>query len=152
MRSFLVAILAAVIACTFNEALLAESFIGPSGRPMHSTKCSRSPNDCYRSASQACAGPYKVLDSQSNAGGLVADLHAGPGHVVPYDLNAVSRTASFHSFHSEDRRTTLRPLRSQIVSGSGIQRLVSRFSIREMPSSSGMLPRRSIGSPGSGAC
>jgi len=55
-----------------------EPVIGPSGQALQETKCSRSPNACYNEAAKACGGPYQVLDSSSNSGGLVADVLPGP--------------------------------------------------------------------------
>ena len=51
---------------------------GPSGKPLSTAKCSYSSSGCLQQASQACAGPYQVLDSESHAGGLVADILPGP--------------------------------------------------------------------------
>ena len=65
--------------CIAAAALLAgcvatTSFVGPSGSQVHSAKCSVSPNGCYQEASKICHGPYQVLDSDSRAGGVVADI------------------------------------------------------------------------------
>ncbi|AUC99895.1 hypothetical protein CWS35_28985 [Bradyrhizobium sp. SK17] len=54
------------------------SFNGPSGKPVSTAKCYASSAGCLQQASQACAGPYQVLDSESHSGGLVADLMPGP--------------------------------------------------------------------------
>jgi hypothetical protein len=54
------------------------SFVGPSGRTVHQVKCKQSPQACYQAANRACQGPYQVLDSESHAGGLLADLFPGP--------------------------------------------------------------------------
>ncbi len=55
-----------------------EAFIGPSGLPTSSAKCSQSPDGCFKAASATCHGPYQVLDSESHAGGLLADALPGP--------------------------------------------------------------------------
>lgn len=55
-----------------------ESFIGPSGAQVHSAKCSQSPQACFRTATTTCRGAYAVLDSYSNAGGILADVIPGP--------------------------------------------------------------------------
>lgn len=55
-----------------------DSFTGPTGAQVQSTKCSQSPQACFKTASATCKGPYQVIDSHSNAGGLVADLIPGP--------------------------------------------------------------------------
>ena len=54
------------------------SFVGPSGKPAYEVKCSRAPVDCYQKANKACKGPYQILDSESHAGGLLADVLPGP--------------------------------------------------------------------------
>jgi hypothetical protein len=54
------------------------AFVGPTGSLTHSAKCSHSPEACFKSASSNCRGPYTVVDSNSNAGGLVADILPGP--------------------------------------------------------------------------
>ena len=54
------------------------SFVGPSGSQVHSAKCNVSPQGCYQEASKICHGPYQVLDSDSHAGGVVADIFPGP--------------------------------------------------------------------------
>ena len=56
-----------------------ESYVGPSGSAVTSVKCSQSPKACFQQASRACNGrSYQVLDSESHAGGLVADILPGP--------------------------------------------------------------------------
>src|SRR3954447_21315446 len=75
MRIIFAAALSIVVAgcvATSNE-----SFVGPSGGPTHAAKCSRSPQACFKAASDTCRGGYAVLDSHSNAGGLLADLIPG---------------------------------------------------------------------------
>ena len=54
------------------------SFIGPSGAPTHLAKCNVSPQGCYQEATKICRGPYQVLDSESHAGGVAADVLPGP--------------------------------------------------------------------------
>jgi hypothetical protein len=51
---------------------------GPSGRPIYTTSCKSDQQNCYQEASQYCGGPYQVLSSRSNAGGLIADWMPGP--------------------------------------------------------------------------
>jgi len=55
-----------------------ESTRGPDGRPIHETSCKFSSKDCYDEARATCRGNYQVLDSHSNAGGLLADAMPGP--------------------------------------------------------------------------
>ena len=65
--------IAALPGCVANN-----SFVGPSGSQVHSAKCNASPQGCYREASKTCQGSYQVLDSESHAGGLLADILPGP--------------------------------------------------------------------------
>jgi hypothetical protein len=64
---------AALSGCAANT-----SFVGPSGSQVQAAKCSVSPQGCYQEASKICHGSYQVLDSESHAGGLVADVLPGP--------------------------------------------------------------------------
>lgn len=76
-----------VIAMTMGGCIAQNSeasFTGPSGQQIHSAKCSRAPEGCYAQASKSCSGPYQILDSDSHAGGLLADIIPGP--VTWYDL------------------------------------------------------------------
>lgn len=50
----------------------------PSGVTASYVKCNFKPNKCMKSAASHCKGAYQVLDSESHAGGLVADLMPGP--------------------------------------------------------------------------
>lgn len=59
-------------------AATGEPIQGPSGATINEAKCSGSPNACLKKAAQDCKGPYQVLDSSSNAGGLLADIMPGP--------------------------------------------------------------------------
>lgn len=80
--------IAIFVAAALMAACLAQnsevSFTGPSGQQIHSAKCSRAPEGCYAQASKACGGPYQILDSDSHAGGLLADVMPGP--VTWYNL------------------------------------------------------------------
>jgi len=77
MRGLFVAIglVATLAGCSASTS---EPVVGPSGKAMREAKCSGSPNACYKAAASVCKGPYQVLDSSSNAGGLVADILPGP--------------------------------------------------------------------------
>lgn len=55
-----------------------EEVIGPSGKPVREAKCSGSATACFKSAASSCKGSYQVIDSSSNAGGLLADVIPGP--------------------------------------------------------------------------
>jgi hypothetical protein len=56
----------------------AETVIAPNGKRLHMAKCQSSPSSCYAQATETCRGPYQVLDSESHAGGLLADILPGP--------------------------------------------------------------------------
>lgn len=62
-----------------------KSFTGPDGKVMNTIKCSRNTSECFEKASAVCGGSYQVLDSHSNAGGLLADVMPGP--VTWYAMN-----------------------------------------------------------------
>lgn len=65
---------AALSGCVSSQ----EPIQGPSGQTIQETKCNGSPNACLKAAAKECKGPYQVIDSSSNAGGLVADIFPGP--------------------------------------------------------------------------
>ena len=46
--------------------------------PPRTVKCSITPQQCLAAASQTCGGGYQVVDSESHAGGLLADTVPGP--------------------------------------------------------------------------
>lgn len=69
---------ASLSGCASSNASNA-SFGDPSGGLAQQAKCSQSPTGCYNEASKTChGGPYQILDSESHAGGLVADVIPGP--------------------------------------------------------------------------
>jgi hypothetical protein len=61
------------------------SFKGPSGAAVNTAKCNGSSTACLQKASQTCAGPYQVLDSESHAGGIITDV-TGPGPSTWYSM------------------------------------------------------------------
>lgn len=74
MRLALIAIAAVLSGCVSSG----ENVPGPSGKAVSQTKCNGSPNACLKAANKECKGPYQVIDSSSNAGGMVADIIPGP--------------------------------------------------------------------------
>jgi hypothetical protein len=56
----------------------AETIIAPNGKRLHVARCQSNPVSCYSQATSTCRGPYQVLDSESHAGGLLADILPGP--------------------------------------------------------------------------
>lgn len=72
---FISAFAAALSGCVSSGG---EAVPGPSGKVMQEAKCNGSTNGCFKKANAVCKGPYQVIDSSSNAGGLVADIIPGP--------------------------------------------------------------------------
>jgi hypothetical protein len=68
----------AALAAGLCPVTSAYAFRAPSGQEVHQAKCARDPGGCYNEASQACQGSYQVIDSNSHAGGILADLLPGP--------------------------------------------------------------------------
>jgi hypothetical protein len=77
-----VGIVCFVAAALFSGCCSAQTIVGPSGKPLqpvHRAKCSQSPAGCYEQATRDCrGGSYQILDSESHAGGLLADILPGP--------------------------------------------------------------------------
>ena len=74
-RSWIAVVLPVFIAgCTSTS----ESVPGPSGATINQAKCNGNSNVCLKQAAKTCNGPYQVVDSSSNAGGLLADIIPGP--------------------------------------------------------------------------
>lgn len=75
----------------------------PDGSKAATVKCNIDNSKCYAQASEICGGgKYRVLDSESHAGGLVADWIPGP--VTWYTSRTNTSTA--HSSHPRDSRYT----------------------------------------------
>src|SRR5262249_8026577 len=55
-----------------------DAFTTPSGPTANTAKSNNSRDACFKKASQTCGGPYQVLESESHAGGALADLFPGP--------------------------------------------------------------------------
>lgn len=49
-----------------------------SGESVFETKCKGGPADCFADAKSKCSEGYEVLDSESHAGGALADAMPGP--------------------------------------------------------------------------
>ena len=78
MRAHYIFLLAGIALSACNSTSSNTSFVGPSGEQIHSAKCSGAQQACYQEAAKSCGGPYQVLDSESHAGGLIADIMPGP--------------------------------------------------------------------------
>ncbi|MBB3953007.1 hypothetical protein GGQ76_004329 [Aureimonas jatrophae] len=75
-RVVVVALFAALSGCSASDDQA--PIVGPSGQSVNRTKCSDSSDQCFRSANAACGGSYQVVDSSSNAGGVLDDTVPGP--------------------------------------------------------------------------
>lgn len=78
MRYFWIALVASWSLAACNATNSDVSFTGPSGQEIHTAKCSQAPTGCYAESSKVCNGSFQVLDSDSHAGGLIADILPGP--------------------------------------------------------------------------
>lgn len=101
MRDLLIACMAgiALAGCTSAD----QSTLEPSGKIAHQAICSGSVDGCKRKAAQDCNGPYRVLDSSSNAGGLVADAPLGPvtWYRMSYQCGPSDRRTPTFSFRGQ---------------------------------------------------
>jgi hypothetical protein len=71
-----------VAAALFSGCCSAQTIVGPSGKPLkpaHRAKCSQATTGCYAQATRDCGGgSYQILESESHAGGPLADIFPGP--------------------------------------------------------------------------
>ena len=78
MRAHLLLALGSLLAgCATTST---SQFQAPDGTMVQTVKCSADPSKCFALASQSCpnGGTYRVLASESHAGGLLADILPGP--------------------------------------------------------------------------
>jgi len=78
MKVFAPAFLAfALVACASPSVT---EFKAPDGTSVKTAKCTSEPSKCFIAASQSCGGDgtYRVVSSESHAGGIAADLIPGP--------------------------------------------------------------------------
>lgn len=69
-------LLVSLVGCASSSI---NEFRGPDGSVVKSVKCTSDPQKCFTTASQSCSnGPYRVVSSESHAGGVFADLIPGP--------------------------------------------------------------------------
>lgn len=72
----LMAIVLWVSACEPSRPV---SFAGPDGATVQKVKCKGEQGQCFSQASEMCGrGSYQVVDSESHAGGWLADVFPGP--------------------------------------------------------------------------
>ena len=57
-----------------------KEYQAPDGTAIKTVKCTSDPTGCFALASQSCpsGGKYRVIASESHAGGLLADIIPGP--------------------------------------------------------------------------
>ena len=79
---YVVMVLAAIPTYASAEV---SSFRGPNGATIHKVTCRIDETDCYQEAAAVCGKKYQVINSESHAGGLLADW--GPGPVRWYSMN-----------------------------------------------------------------
>jgi hypothetical protein len=77
LAGMIVAVAMAVLALT-GQALSGERIKGPSGQILNISKCVQSTTKCFAEAGNVCGGPYQIMDSESHAGGILADIFPGP--------------------------------------------------------------------------
>lgn len=67
----------ALVACASPTV---KEFKAPDGTSVRAVKCTSESSKCFVAASQSCegAGTYRVISSESHAGGIAADLIPGP--------------------------------------------------------------------------
>ncbi|RLK07428.1 hypothetical protein [Ruegeria conchae] len=73
---FLAAVL--IAAPQFAAAQQVKAISSPSGVTFNQVKCKTNSAKCMKKAGQHCKGSYQVIDSDSHAGGLLADIMPGP--------------------------------------------------------------------------
>lgn len=77
MRSFVLALIPALLVASPMLADKIDQIDAPSGVTVDYTKCSRNPNRCMNAAAKYCDGSYQVIDSESHSGTIVSDVFAG---------------------------------------------------------------------------
>lgn len=72
--------LLALVSLTGCGTLAVSEYQAPDGSRIKTAKCTSEPQRCFTSASQSCpdGGSYRVISSESHAGGLLADIFPGP--------------------------------------------------------------------------
>ena len=76
-RLFAVLTVVAIAGCAGGSI---KDFRAPDGTSIKTVKCPSDPAKCFAVASQSCpdGGTYRVVSSESHAGGLLADILPGP--------------------------------------------------------------------------
>jgi len=78
MKFYCLAFIGVTALASVANAAPVEIIQSPSGDTLVHSKCKTKSNKCMAQAAKACNGPYQVIDSESHAGGLFADLMPGP--------------------------------------------------------------------------
>lgn len=67
---------AALVGCATTAV---SEFSAPDGTKAKSVKCNSDPQKCFSAATASCSeGTYRVISSESHAGGILADIIPGP--------------------------------------------------------------------------
>lgn len=79
MKSRSIPLVAAVLLAGCATTSVKE-YQAPDGTSIKTVKCTSDPLKCFEQASQSCpsGGSYRVISSESHAGGLIADIMPGP--------------------------------------------------------------------------
>lgn len=87
MRTWLTITTIALAGCTTGPKL--GEFRAPDGQMVKSVKCPAEAQKCFEAAAASCPAPgtYRVISSDSHAGGTLADVLPGP--VTWYAMNYV---------------------------------------------------------------
>ena len=77
LRCILLVVAALLIGCASTSV---KEYQAPDGTSIKTVKCTSDPSKCFEQASQSCpnGGKYRVVASESHAGGLIADMIPGP--------------------------------------------------------------------------
>jgi hypothetical protein len=80
VKCFASAVIATAICLSACSTAGVSEFKGPDGTSVKTAKCVSSAQQCYAMASQSCSGggTYRVISSESHAGGIIADVLPGP--------------------------------------------------------------------------
>ena len=76
-KTFIILTINILTACAATSV---KEYQAPDGSKIKTVKCASEQSKCFEKASSTCpdAGSYRVISSESHAGGLVADILPGP--------------------------------------------------------------------------
>lgn len=82
-----ISILSVLLFAACSQSQVESGLTSPSGENFASIKCSSNASACFRKASALCKGTYRVVSSESHAGGVIADIIPGP--VTWYHMDVI---------------------------------------------------------------